>query len=190
MKNLTRNILLALLFGTGSALSGAGLPTMDVIVSDSDGNLAYRGQTAAHGTFATGQLKPGRYVVQFNAPRAAVQGESFALVISAGKQKVSAEGVAGDKFAEGGVAMRVRVGSGLNVTGQVATEGAGGLVSLDSQKIRIMNGKRYLWVVNETGTNMGGRWVQEGSAQDRNVVRLSSAGVQDLQDRGSQGSTR
>ena len=175
MKTLSRNILLSFLFVAASAVCGAGLPTMDITVSDSNGNLAYRGQTSATGTFATGKLKPGQYVVQFNAKNAA-QSENFALVISAGRQKVVADSVAGRKFADGGVAMRVKVGRDLRITGQVANE-------------MIADGKRFIWVENETGSHMG-RWVEAGSARNWNVTQISSSGVQDLMDRGNQGSTR
>jgi hypothetical protein len=190
MKNITRKILLPFVLVAASAAYGASVPTMDVTVSDSNGYLAFRGRTASNGTFATGRLKPGKYVVQFNARGAAVQQENFALVVAAGKQKVVAEDVDGSKFAEGGVAMRVNVGPSLNITGQVATETAGGLASLEGRKIKVMNGKRYVWIGEETGSNMGGRWVEEGTAEERNVVRLSSAGVADLQERGSQGATK
>ena len=175
MKTLFRNVLLSFLFVAASAVSAAGLPTMDVTVSDSNGNLAYRGQTSPTGTFATGKLKPGHYVVQFNATTTAPD-ENFALVISAGRQKVVADSVAGRKFADGGVAMRVKVGRDLRITGQVANE-------------MIADGKRFIWQENETGSHMG-RWVEAGSARNWNIVRLSNSGVQDLMDRGNQGATR
>ena len=44
------------------------------------------------------------------------------MVVSAGKKKVIATGVSGEKFHGGGVAMRVNVGPGLKITGQVANE--------------------------------------------------------------------
>ncbi|HMJ06821.1 MAG TPA: carboxypeptidase-like regulatory domain-containing protein [Chthoniobacterales bacterium] len=182
MKTLPRNLLLSLLVVAASAVYAAGTPAIDVTVSNSSGKLVYKGKTGANGTFATGKLEPGEYVVQFNAKKSAVQGDRYALVVSAGKKKVSADAVAGDKFAKGGVAMKVEVGHGLNITGQVAAGDAAVLASTGGAKVKVMNGKRYVWLAAETGSHMGGRWVEEGSAAASNVVRMSNSGVHAIQE--------
>jgi hypothetical protein len=46
------------------------------------------------------------------------------LVIFAGKKKIVADAVEAEKFAAGGVAMKIDVAAGLNITGQVAPAGA------------------------------------------------------------------
>jgi hypothetical protein len=153
---------------------------MDVTVSDASGKLAYQGRTGSNGTFSTGKLAPGQYVVQFNAQKSAVKGEHYALVVSAGKKKVTAESVEGEKFAAGGVAVKVEVGRGLGITGQVATNMAA-MASTDG-KVKVINGKRYVWVATETGSGLGGRWVEEGTPSSANLTRMSNDGVHAVQE--------
>lgn len=185
MKIPLRNILLSFLLVAASAVYAATVPSMDVTVSDSAGKLVYKGKTNSNGTFSTGKLNPGSYVVQFNANKSSVKGP-YALVVSAGKKKVTAEAVEGSKFAAGGVAMKVEVGRGLNITGQVATNLAA-VTASGNAKVKVMNGKRYVWVEGETGSHMGGRWVEEGTPAASNVVRMSSEGVHTMQESGGHG---
>ena len=51
-----------------------------------------------------------------------MKGNLYAIVVSAGTKKVTAATLPGEKFAGGGVALRLVVGAGLNITGQVAPE--------------------------------------------------------------------
>src|SRR4051794_28378237 len=137
-----------------ASLSFGALPQLTVTVADSGGKQAFKGSTNAKGTFATGTLKPGNYTVQFNA--AGVKGGSYALVISAGSKKVSSDGVAGEKFEKGGVAMKIDVASGLNITGQVTT---GLQTKVDS------NGKKMVWIPKKLGSNLPAHWAAEDSAE-------------------------
>lgn len=155
MKNVARSILLSLLVSAASMAYG-GIPAMRVTVSDASGKAAFTGATNSDGVFTTANLKPGNYVVQFNANSAAMKGRLYALVVSAGKKKVVASGVAGEMFAGGGVAMRLEVGAGLNVTGQVASD----------LGIAIRNGKVMVWVPPMLGSNMPGHWAEKGSADE------------------------
>ena len=175
MKNIFRNILFSVLLVAASA--AYAVPGIGVTVFDPAGKVAYKGKTAANGTFATRTLEPGNYVVQFNGkPK---QDNNYALVVSAGKQKVTADTVAGAQFGGGGVAMRVKVGQGLNITGQVfdATNVAG-------TKMKIVNGRRYFWATSGLGTNLGPRWVEEGTADAYNMVRSSPDMLRDVQEAG------
>src|SRR5438067_9143339 len=110
MKTIIRSVLFStILFAASAAFA---VPSMKVNVYEAGGKVAYRGATDTSGTFATGTLQPGRYVVQFNSKSAtAVDGNKYALFISAGNKKVVAETVAEEKFSGGGVAMRIEVGS-------------------------------------------------------------------------------
>ncbi len=183
MKKSLRYLALGLAAAASSS-AFAGIPPVNVSVSDTNGHAAYQGRTTAGGTFATGKLQPGDYVVQFSSGGLAKQ--NYALVISAGKQKVIAEAVASAKFAKGGVAMRIKVPKDANITGQITT-GKPGTVVASNARIKIMNGKRYVWVAGETGSNLGGRWVEEGTPEARNSTRLSSEGVQSIQERTTNG---
>jgi hypothetical protein len=124
MKNLIRGALLFLTLLAASMAYG-GVPPLNVTVSDVGGKAAFKGVTNAAGTFATANLKPGDYVVQFNSTFGGMKGNRFAIVVSAGTKKVAAAAVPGEKFAGGGVALKVAVGAGLNITGQVVTEADG-----------------------------------------------------------------
>ena len=57
--------------------------------------------------------------MQFTSKDSSVKGGQYSIVVAAGKKKVVANAVAGEKFLGGGVAMKVEVGAGLNITGQV-----------------------------------------------------------------------
>ena len=156
MKPIIRSILFSAILLAASA--AFAVPSMKVTVFTAGGKVAYQGATDTSGTFATSALQPGRYVVQFNSKSAtAVDGNRYALFISAGNKKVVAETVAEEKFSGGGVAMRIEVGSGLRITGQVTT---GLTVRVDPK-----TGEKLVWLRPRTGSNMPGRWVAATSAE-------------------------
>ncbi len=174
--------LLSILVAAASAACGA-MPALSVTVSDAGGKVAYKGKTNAGGTFATAKLHPGDYTVQFNANGAPAG--NYALVISAGKEKVMAEAVPGQKFDKGGVAMKIKVGSDVNVTGQVTTGKAGNVAAAGNTRVKIINGKRWFLVKGTTGSNLGDHWVEEGTPEARNVQGLSNSAVGRMQERGA-----
>ena len=92
--------------------------------------------------------------MQFNSPSGGIKG-NYTIVVSAGTKKVSAAGIAGEKFAKGGVALKVDVGANLNIAGQVAEEAAGAS----------KNGKKMVWLPPQAGSHMPGRWVEADSAE-------------------------
>ena len=153
MKTALRNLFLLFVFVTAS-LASAAVPPMRVIVSNASGELAFKGTTDANGTFATANLRPGHYVVQFKAKSADVKDSSFALIVSAGSKKVVANAVSGSMFTGGGVAMRVDVGDGLNITGNIASAAAGA------------SPVTMVWVPTMPGSNMPAHWAVKGSADE------------------------
>ncbi|MEO6872127.1 MAG: carboxypeptidase-like regulatory domain-containing protein [Chthoniobacterales bacterium] len=87
------------------------VPTLNVTVSNTSGRVSFKGSTNANGAFSTSSLPSGDYVVLFKAQNAAqLKGKRYALTISAGKAKTMADSVAGEKFAQAGVAMRITIG--------------------------------------------------------------------------------
>jgi hypothetical protein len=118
MKNLFSRLGLCL-FLVVASIANAGVPSMNVTVSDSAGKAAFKGATKGDGVFATAKLQPGKYVVQFMTQNSSVRGSQYSVVVAAGTKKVLANAVAGEKFLGGGVAMKVEVGAGLSITGQV-----------------------------------------------------------------------
>lgn len=176
---------LALLLALATTAYG-GVPLMDVTVFDANSKVAFKGPISANATFATGNLHPGNYVVQFNAKSTAVKNNQYLLVVSAGKKKVIAADVSGEKFMAGGVAMKVEVGPGSKITGQVAIEQA--VAQGDGPKYRVIDGKRYFWVSAELGSNRGGRWVEESLAPAGNLTAWSKEGIRRFQDSAGEGS--
>jgi hypothetical protein len=173
MKN-TKVLLWLLLLPAFSFMYAATVPPMQVTVTNAAGKVLYKGTTTANGTFATGNLEPGNYVVQFDSKGKIAKGAKFALSASAGKYTVSADSEPGEKFVDPGVAMRVTVASSTKITGQVAPAGtlpkqtqavAGGNTKKWNGPTKIINGKRYIWVVPYTGSVIGGHWVEEGSPE-------------------------
>lgn len=165
------------MLGIASVASGA-VPSINVTVSDSSGKAAYKGATDPKGAFATGKLQPGGYVVQFNS-KSAPKGSKYALVVSAGKKKVTASAVQAEKLAAGGVAMKIEVGAGLNITGQVAA---------DDKNSAPMghNGKSMVWIPKKLGSNMAAHWAESDSAEAKEAMASTSMSRQDLQNRQNQ----
>lgn len=177
MKKILSIAVVGLVVAAGS-LAYAAVPQMTVLVSDSNGKAAYKGATDVNGTFATATLKPGNYVVQFNARGADVKGSNFALVVSAGKKKVTADLVAGEKFTGGGVAMRIELASGLSISGQVADAA---LVKVDE------NGTRLVWIPKKLGSNLPAHWAAENSADAKEARTQDSYSIKNIQDKQAQG---
>jgi hypothetical protein len=168
MKKTIRSTVASLVLAVACMAYGAG-PSLNVTVSDASGKAAFKGTTNAKGTFATAKLKPGNYTVQFNSPSGGVKG-SYAIVVSAGTKKVSAAGVAGEKFAKGGVALKVDVGANLNIAGQVAAEVAG--ASKD--------GKKMVYIPPQAGSHLPGKWVEADSAEAKAARAAGTMTAQDV----------
>ena len=166
-KNRGKGILFCVgLWLAGSFVHAAGVPNVDVTISDGSGRVAYRGRTDNNGIFASAKVVPGNYIVQFNAKNAAASRADYGIFAAAGHHRIVAEAVAGSKLAGAGVAMRVNATTATPIIGQVAVGGANGLGT------RIVNGKRYVLVAPQTG-DLGPRWVEEGTTTGRNVTRIN-----------------
>lgn len=126
------------LFLVAASFANAGVPSVNVTVSDSTGKAAFRGATKADGGFATAKLQPGNYIVQFTAKNSSMKGGQYSIVLAAGKKKVVANAVAGEKFLGGGIAMKVEVGEGLNIIGQVWAGDSAGNSSTQKDSLRRM----------------------------------------------------
>ena len=173
---MLRIALFPLCFGVSIAY--AGVPPLNVTVSDASGKAAYKGATNSSGGFATAKLAPGNYVVQLNSKSPALKGNYYAIVVAAGKKKAAATAVPGEKLNGGGVAFKVDVGNGLNITGQVAEE----------SKSAVKDGKKMVYIPPALGSNMPGRWVPEDSAEaktSKSRTHISTKEVQRMQESAS-----
>jgi len=171
--------------GLASVVQGSS-PAMNVTVFDAAGKVAFQGPISANGTFATHEIQPGHYVVQFNTKQGTSKNSQFLVVVSAGTRKVIAACVPGEKFMAGGVAMKIQVGPTTKVTGQVATEQA--TAHIDGEITRIIDGRRYFLVNGEIGTNLGPHWVEEGTLSASNAYVWKRYDLQKRMDRGGEGS--
>jgi hypothetical protein len=121
------------------AVTYAGAPLIKVCVSDEGGRVAFKDVVQAGTPFVTSSLKPGNYVVQFNSSSRALEDNRYFVVVSAGRKKVVADSVSGEKF-QGGIAVRVAVGRGLRITGQIAQEGVA--VADGDRVVRVIDRER------------------------------------------------
>jgi hypothetical protein len=170
-------IVIASVFAAATLAYG-NVPSLNVTVLDSSGKTTFKGVTSAKGTFATGTLKPGGYTVQFNSP--STPSGTFALVVSAGSKKVTAAAVSGAKFAKGGVAMKIDVASGLNITGQVAAE--------DKNSAPLgKDGKPMVWIPKKLGSNIAAHWAESDSAEAKEAMTSGSYSTKNIQDKQNQG---
>jgi hypothetical protein len=176
---MKKTILSVICFGFALAsMANGAVPSITVMVSDASGKAAYKGSTDSKGTFGTSKLQKGNYTVQFSSKSSGLKG-TYALVVSAGKKKVTADSVAGEKFAKGGVAMKIDVGDGLNITGQV-TSGLESTTKVDK------NGKKMVWIEKKTGSNLPGHWAAEDSAEAKEAMTSGTMSRGDLQNRMNQ----
>jgi hypothetical protein len=169
MKNMTR-VILSLLVACATSSSYGGQPPrgvagVDVAVKQ---NPSKRAVTDTRGNFAFDGLAPGSYTLSFRARKAAntqtattdkvIVGTSYSIKIDGAKRSVTQSGLTGDKLLAG-IDVRIEVGSGAKVRGQVA---AGAL-------------KKMVWVPKEPGSHIPGHWAEEGTtAASRSNTQIHS----------------
>ena len=177
-----RRAVCSFIIAVAVTLSGpsafGGVPPLKILVADSSGKVAYRGATDGNGKFATPTLQPGNYAVQFTSNNV-TKGARYTLVVAAGIKKVAANAIAAEKLAGRGVAMKIDVGAGLNITGQVATQDKNG-APLGK------NGQPMVWIVRP-GSNLPGHWAESDSAEAKEALTASSFSRKNLQDKINQG---
>ena len=173
-------------FSLGAVAAYGGAPPINVIVSDASGRVAFKGATRLNAAFVTANLAPGDYVVQFKTTNGVLGRQRYLLVVSAGTKKVIADDVSAEKFNGGGVAMRITVGSGSKITGQIAPDQV--VASTEFQKSKIIDGKRYVWVKAHTGTNLADHWQEETLAAAQYVTTMSNEKFRRIQDSAYEGS--
>lgn len=167
-KNMTRGIIFLFAAFAASALyceqPARGVAGVDVIVKQ---NPSKRVVTDARGTFAFNDLAPGSYTLTFRSAKAkdtktattdkVTVATSYSINIDGTKRPVKQSGLTSDKLVAG-VDVRVEVGGGAKVRGQVA---AGAL-------------KKMVWIPKEPGSHIPGHWVEADSAEARAAGRNTS----------------
>ena len=166
-----RNLIILAALTAAPFAYGANVAGLDVIVKQ-NGKAVYQGKTDARGSFSTGNLEAGPYSVEFRAPNSlSLRGQTVAIAVSTGKG-APRQSTSDGKHLSGGVAMNVEIAKPAKLSGQV-TSAAGvvaertGAVPGGYEKVKanvkVINGKRHVWVPAPIGSNMGGKWVEEGT---------------------------
>ena len=178
------------------ASAAPGTVSFDVLVKQKpNGTSVFQGKTDSRGNFATPPLNAGSYSVEFRSKQAAaMKGREITIAINSGKGESTQSTAPADKFASG-VAMNFEIKKPTKLTGQVGADAGAEAVASSkgpvvAGSVKIINGKRFVWMPPELGSNMGGKWVPEGSpgAPKANVQRGNRDTLQRMQDHSGQGS--
>ena len=140
------------------------MAAVDVIVKQ---NPSMRAVTSPRGNFALDALPAGSYTLTFRARKAkditnsisdkALVATSYSIKIDGTKRAVNKSGLTSDDLLAG-VDIPVDVGAGATVHGQVEAGGT----------------KKMVWISKEPGSNLPGRWVEEGSVEARTAAHHNS----------------
>jgi hypothetical protein len=161
---MTRSILLARAVFAACAIYGGepprGVAGVDVIVKQRPSDRAV---TDARGNFAIEALAAGSYTLTFRARKAedlhhstsskVIIAELYSIKIDGTKHAVNKSGLTSNRLLAG-VDVDVDLGPGARIRGQVAAVAK----------------KNMVWIRQETGSNIPGHWVEEGSAEARAAV--------------------
>ena len=180
MRIIARSFI-TLLVGVSACAVYGSVPQMTVSVSDSGGKTAYKGATDSKGVFSTSKLQAGNYTVQVRSS-SAPKGSHYSMVVSAGTKKVTASAIGAEKLASGGVAMKIDVGAGQNITGQIAAEDKN-----SSSTPMGKNGKPMVWIMKKVGSNIPAHWAESDSAEAKEAMTSGSYSTKNIQDKQNQG---
>jgi hypothetical protein len=160
MKHMTRGVVFLLVALATPVIYGGeparGVAGVDVIVKQRPSDRAV---TDARGNFAIEALAAGSYTVTFRSRKAehipstsdkVIVATLYSIKIDGTKHAVNKSGLTSDDLLAG-VDVEVNLGPGARIRGQVA---AGAL-------------KNMVWIPKEPGSNLPGRWVEEGSVEAR-----------------------
>lgn len=180
MKNMTRGIVFLLVALATPVIYGGepprGVAGVEVIVKQRPRDSVV---TDRRGNFAIETLAPGSYTLTFRSKRGGdlpgstshkvIVATAYSIKIDGTKRAVNKSDLTSDDLLAG-VDVVVDLGPGARISGQVA---AGSL-------------KNMIWIAQESGSHLPGRWVAEDSpeakaARHHNAHALSIEGVQQIQ---------
>ena len=153
-----------------------GVAGVDVIVKQRPRDSAV---TDGRGNFAIAALAGGSYTLTFRAKKAedlhhstsdkVLVATSYSIKVEGTKRAVNKSGLTTDDLLAG-YDVDVDLGPGARVRGQVAAVAS----------------KKMVWIPQETGSNVPGHWVQEGSAEAKaavhhNIHRMGTEELRQIQ---------
>ena len=170
MKHMTRGIVFLLVALATPVIygdqPGSGVAEVDVVVQQSPGK---RRITDERGNVTFEGLAPGSYTLTFRARKADLLPETtrsevlvataYSIKVEGTKRAVSQSGLTTDKLIAG-VDIRVEVGPGAKIRGQVLSHGP----------------KKMVWIAPEIGSHVPGHWVDADSkeaARFHNTVQIT-----------------
>lgn len=140
---------------------------VDVIVKQ---NPSKRAVTDGRGNFALGALPAGPCTLTFRARKAqdtknsasdkVAVATTYSIKVEGAKRPVNQSGLISNHLIAG-YDVRVEVGAGANVRGQVA---AGAI-------------KKMVWISKEPGSNIPGHWAEEGSVEAKRAFKSNAHGM-------------
>ena len=175
MKKIFRSLVALFAIFVASVCLSANVPAVHVIVKQG-AKVVKQVKTDTGGNFAVGSLPEGPYTLEFRAAdkSSAMQNQQFSIAVDGIKSVERRSGISGRSLV-GGVALNVTVKRGGNVTGQVD------IGEKAAQK------KKKVWIPPMLGSNMPGRWVEEGSPEHHAAKGRGAVGrdaIQKMQDKG------
>ncbi|PYJ09416.1 MAG: hypothetical protein DMF06_09975 [Verrucomicrobia bacterium] len=127
-------------------------PTVQITLRRRGGQIVKQVQSDANGFFTVGTFPAGAYTLDFRAQSvSAVKDRSFVIKI-AGTNSRGADKVLQGRYFADGVSFGIETLSGAPLKGVIAPS-------------LVRNAKKMIWLPPEIGTNLPGRWIEEGSAQ-------------------------
>lgn len=180
MKHMTPGIVFLLVALATPVIYGgepaSGVAGVDVIVKQRPSDRAL---TDARGNFAIEALAAGSYTLTFRARRAedlphstsdkVIVATMYSIKIDGTKRAVNKSGLTSNDLVAG-YDVDVDLGPGARIRGQVAARAS----------------KNMIWIAKEHGSNLPGRWVEEGSVEAKaarhfNAHAMRFEGVQQIQ---------
>jgi hypothetical protein len=163
----------------GKLLAGGSNPTENSVFEltlrkRAGGKVVAQTKSDASGAFVIGMVPPGAYSIELrtkDVPRL----PAFTLKIAGVKSGDTEKGIL-TRYLMGGAAFDIDAVSGTPLRG-IITPGS-------------KNAKTMIWLPQPTGSNLPGRWVEQGSAQAvsfRNTGYYSREAVEKIQEHMSQG---
>ena len=171
MKNMARSLLFLLVALATPVIYGSepprGVAGVEVIVKQRPSDRAV---TDGRGNFALEALAAGSYTLTFRARKAEDDHRStsdkvivatlYSIKIDGAKRAVNKTGLTSNDLLAG-VEVDVNVGPGARIRGQVAAAAM----------------KKMVWIPQEHGSNLPGRWVEEGSVEAKAARHFNSHAV-------------